>query len=265
MNDGRLKDKVAIVVGAGSCGPGWGNGKATAVLFARQGARVFAVDINLAAAEETKAIIDQEGGECTAHRADVSKSAEVEAFVKRCVEVYGRIDILHNNVGIGALGGPVELSEEDWDRVHGANIKGIFLACKYVLPHMEEQGGGAIVNISSMASIRDNGTGYIAYSTSKAAVNQLTQSVAMQYAKKNIRVNCIIPGYMDTPMTHALVDFYGGDLEKMRQIRRGRVPLGRLGEGWDTAYAALFLASDEAKFITGTQLIVDGGQSCVSP
>ena len=261
----RLKDKVAIVVGAGSVGPGWGNGKATAVVFAREGAKVFAVDVNLAEAEETKGIIDQEGGECTAHKADVSNAAEVEAFVKRCMEIYGRIDILHNNVGIGVLGGPVELSEEDWDRVHAVNLKGIFLTCKYVLPHMEAQGGGAIVNISSLASIRDNGTGYIAYSTSKAGVNQLTQSVAMQYAKKNIRVNCIVPGYMDTPMTHSLVEFYGGDLEKMREIRRSRVPLGRLGEGWDTAYAALFLASDEAKFITGTQLIVDGGQSCISP
>ena len=261
----RLKDKVAIVVGAGSIGPGWGNGKATAVLFAREGAKVFAVDINLTAAEETKAIIDREGGTCVVYRADVSKSAEVESFVKRCVEIYGRIDILHNNVGIGVLGGPVELSEKDWDHVYGANIKGIFLTCKYVLPHMERQGGGSIVNISSMASIRDNGIGYLAYSTSKAAVNQLTQSVAIQYAKKNIRVNCIIPGYMDTPMTHALVRFYGGDLENMRKIRSERVPLGRLGEGWDTAYAALFLASDEAKFITGTQLIVDGGQSCVCP
>lgn len=261
----RLKDKVAIVVGAGSVGPGWGNGKATAVLFAREGAKVFAVDINMSAANETKAIINQEGGECIAHKADVSNSAEVEAFVNRCIDVYGRIDILHNNVGVGALGGPVDLKEEDWDRVYAVNIRGVFLTCKYVLPHMEAQGGGAIVNISSMASIRDNGTGYIAYSSSKAALNQLTQGVAIQYAKKNIRVNCIIPGYIDTPMTHSLVDFYGGDLETMRAIRRSKVPLGILGDGFDTAHAALFLASDEAKFITGVQLIVDGGQSCVSP
>lgn len=261
----RLNNKVAIVIGAGSSGPGWGNGKATAVLFAREGAKVFAVDINPDAAEETKVIIAGEGCECTAHKADVSKIAEVEALVRRCIEVYGRVDVLHNNVGIGILGGAVELSEADWDRVYGANLKSVFFTCKYVLPHMVDQGGGAIVNISSMASIRDNGTGYIAYSTSKAALNQLTQSVAMQYAKHNIRVNCIIPGYMDTPMTHGLAEFYGGDVENMRQIRKKLVPLGRLGEGWDTAHAALFLASDEAKFITGTQLIVDGGQSCVSP
>jgi NAD(P)-dependent dehydrogenase (short-subunit alcohol dehydrogenase family) len=260
----RLKGKVAIVAGAGSIGPGWGNGKATAVLFAREGAKVFAVDINLAAAEETKAIIDREGGECTVHKADVSKSKEVEAFVKRCVDVYGRIDVLHNNVGTGALGGPVETSEEDWDRVNDINIKSIFLTCKHALPYMERQGGGVIVNVSSLASIRDNGTTYVAYSASKAAVNQLTQSVAMQYAKKNIRVNCIIPGYMDTPMTHGLKDVYGG-VEEMRKARISRIPLGKLGEGWDTAYAALFLACDESKFITGTQLIVDGGQSCVSP
>ena len=261
----RLKDKVAIVTGAGSSGPGWGNGKATAVLFAREGANVFAVDINLPAAEETRAIINQEGGECTTHKADVSKSEEVEAFVKRCIKKYGRIDILHNNVGIGVLGGPVELSEEDWNRVNDVNIKSIFLTCKYVLPHMERQGRGAIINISSLASICDNGTPYVSYSASKAAVNQLTQSVAMQYAKKSIRVNCILPGYMDTPMTHGLKDFYGGDLDKMKKERSSRVPLGRQGEGWDTAYAALFLASDEAKYITGIQLIVDGGQSCMSP
>jgi len=260
----RLKDKVAPVVGAGSIGPGWGNGKATAVLFAREGAKVFAVDINLSAVEESKAIIDKEGGECTAHQADVSKSKEVGNFVKRCLEIYGKIDILHNNVGIGVLGGPIETSEEDWDRVIAVNLKGIFLTCKYVLPYMERQGGGAIINISSLASIRDNGNAYVSYSASKAAVNQLTQSVAMQYAKKNIRVNCILPGYIDTPMTHGLKALYGG-LEKMKEIRISRIPLRRLGEAWDTAYAALFLASDEAKFITGIQLIVDGGQSCFSP
>jgi NAD(P)-dependent dehydrogenase (short-subunit alcohol dehydrogenase family) len=260
----RLKGKVAIVTGAGCVGQGWGNGNATAVLFAREGAKILAVDINLAAAEETKAIIDREGGESMACCADVSKSEDVRAFVARCIEAYGRIDILHNNVGIGILGGPVELSEEEWDRVNDVNAKSVFLTCKYVLPYMEKQGGGAIVNVSSLASICDNGTPYIAYSASKAAVNQMTQSIAMQYAKKNIRVNCILPGYMDTPMTYGLKDVYG-DVEAMKRMRMSRVPLGRLGEGWDTAYAALFLVSDEAKFITGAQLVVDGGQSCCSP
>ena len=176
----RLKDKVAIVTGAGSVGPGWGNGKATAVLFAREGAKVVAVDINLAAAEETKGIIDGEGGECTVHKADVSEFDEVKAMVDRCLETYGRIDILHNNVGIVVVGGPVETSEETWDRVSAVNLKSMFLTCKHVLPHMERQGGGAIVNISSIAGIRYTGIPYITYYTTKAGILELTQGIALQ-------------------------------------------------------------------------------------
>ena len=158
---GRLKNKVAIVTGAGSVGPGWGNGKATAVLFAREGAKVFAGDINLDAAMETKAIINQEGGHCTVQKVDVSKSDEVKAMVDRCIETYGRIDILHNNVGIVVVGGPVDTSEETWDRVMAINLKSMFLTCKYVIPHMEKQGGGVIVNISSIAAIRYTGVPYV--------------------------------------------------------------------------------------------------------
>ena len=150
----RLKNKVAIITGAGSVGPGWGNGKATSVLFAREGAKIYAVDINLKAAEETKAIIDQEGGVCTVQKMDVSRSDEVKSMVDQCVETYGTIDILHNNVGIVVAGGPVETSEETWDRVMAINLKSMFLTCKYVLPHMEKQGGGVIINISSIAAIR---------------------------------------------------------------------------------------------------------------
>ena len=260
----RLKDKVAIVTGAGSIGPGWGNGKATAVLFAREGAKVFAVDINLTAAEETKTIINEEGGECTAYRADVSSAEQVETLVERCLETYGRIDILHNNVGILALGGCVETSEESWDRVNDVNLKSIFLTCKYVLPHMEQQGGGAIVNISSIASIRWLGMAYVSYSATKGAINQLTQSIALQYAKKNIRANAVLPGFMNTPMVaKSLADFYAaGDVEKMIEIRDNQCPMGKMGDAWDVAYAALFLASEEAKYITGTQLVVDGGLTC---
>jgi len=196
----RLKDKVAIVTGAGSVGPGWGNGKATAVLFAREGARVLGVDISLAAVQETKGIIDQEGGDCTVHEADVSKSDEVKATVERCIQTYGRIDILHNNVGIIVVGGPVETSEEIWDRVHAVNLKSMFLTCKYVLPHMERQGGGVIVNISSIAAIRYTGIPYLTYYTTKAGILQLTQSIALEYAEKNIRANAILPGLMNTPM-----------------------------------------------------------------
>ena len=260
----RLKDKVAIVTGAGSVGPGWGNGKATAVLFAREGARVLGVDISLAAVEETKGIIDQEGGDCTVHEADVSKSDEVKATVQRCIQTYGRIDILHNNVGIVVVGGPVETSEETWDRVHAVNLKSMFLTCKYVLPHMERQGGGAIVNISSIAAIRYTGIPYLTYYTTKAGILQLTQSIALEYAEKNIRANAILPGLMNTPMiVEPLKEAYGGgDVEKMIEIRNNQCPTKKMGDAWDVAYAALFLASDEAKYITGTQLVVDGGITC---
>ncbi|MBM4339333.1 MAG: glucose 1-dehydrogenase [Deltaproteobacteria bacterium] len=257
----RLKNKVAIVTGAGSIGPGWGNGKATAVLFAREGAKIFAIDINPVAAEETKSIIDQEGGVCTIAKVDVSNPEDVKSMVDQCLKTYGRIDILHNNVGIVVLGGPVDTSEETWDRVMSVNLKSMFLTCKYALPHMERQGGGVIINISSVAAIRYTGIPYITYYASKAGILGLTQGIAMQYAAKNIRANCILPGLMDTPLIREpLKDFYAaGDVEKMIEIRNKQCPTGKMGDAWDVAYAALFLASDEAKYITGTQLIVDGG------
>ena len=260
----RLQDKVAIVTGAGSSGPGWGNGKATATLFAREGARVVAVDVNPAAVEETRAIIDQEDGECTALEIDVTRADQVESMVERCLDAYGRIDILHNNVGILELGGPVEASEESWDRVLAINLKSMFLTCKSTLPHMEQQGGGAIVNISSVVGIRYLGVPYISYSASKAGILQLTQSIAVQYAEKNIRANAILPGMMNTPMiVEPLKDVYAdGDVEKMIEIRDQQCPMKKMGDAWDVAYAALFLASDEAKYITGTQLVVDGGLTC---
>ncbi len=261
---GRLKDKVALVTGAGSIGPGWGNGKATAVVFAREGAKVFAVDIRLGAAEETKTIITREGGESTSHQADVSKADEVQAMVDRCVDTYGRIDILHNNVGILEVGGPVEILEEDWDRLFAVNIKSMFLTCKYVLPLMEHQGGGAIVNISSVASIRYTGYPSASYNASKGAVNQLTQSIAVQYAAKGIRANCVLPGLMNTPfIIESLKGAYGlGGIEEMVRKRDAMVPVGKMGDAWDIAHAALFLASDEAKYITGVSLVVDGGLTC---
>jgi len=260
----RLQDKVAIVTGAGSIGPGWGNGKAAAVLFAREGAKVFAVDLNRAAAEETKSLIDQEGGLCTFHQADVTKSAEVKAFVGRCLEIYGRVDILLNNVGIVESGGPVEISEENWDRLIDINLKSMFLTCKYCLPVMEKQGIGAIVNISSIGALRFLGYPCVSYNASKGAVNQLTQNIAVQYAAKRIRANCVLPGLMNTPMIREpLKKFYaGGDIEKMIEIRNQQCPMKKMGDAWDVAYAALFLASDEAKYITGANLVVDGGITC---
>lgn len=257
----RLKDKVAVVSGAGSSGPGWGNGKAAAVLFAREGAKVCCVDVSAEAAAETAEIIAGEGGEAMAYQADVTRSAEVEGMVEACVGRYGRIDILENNVGILELGGPVELSEESWDRIVTVNIKSMFLTCKHVLPVMQRQGGGVIVNIASIAGIRDTGVPYISYSTSKGAVIPFTRSIALQYAKQGIRANAILPGLMNTPMiVEPLKDAYAqGDVEEMIRKRDAQCPTGRMGDAWDVAYAALFLACDESKYITGTQLVVDGG------
>jgi NAD(P)-dependent dehydrogenase (short-subunit alcohol dehydrogenase family) len=263
MSD-RLKGKVAIVSGAGSVGPGWGNGKATSVLFAREGAKVFAVDINLTAAEETQKIISDEGGECFVSENDVSRSDQVKNMVAQCMERYGRIDILQNNVGIVQVGGPVETSEDQWDRLFTVNIKSMFLTCQQVLPIMERQRNGVIINVSSIASIRYTGYPSAAYSATKGAVNQLTQNIALQYAPKGIRANCVLPGLMNTPMiVEPLNAAYGsGGVDEMVRKRDSLVPLGKMGSAWDVAYASVFLASDEASYITGALLVVDGGLTC---
>lgn len=255
----RLEDKVALVFGAGSVGPGWGNGKATAVLFAREGAKVVGVDVNPAAAEETRAIIAEAGGTCHAETADVTRSDQICAVVDRTMQRYGRIDVLHNNVGITEMGGPVELSEESWHRVIDINATSIFLTCKHVLPIMEKQGSGAIVNISSIAAIRYTGYPYVAYYAAKAAVNQFTVGLALQYAAKGIRVNAIMPGLMNTPLIHQQISGQYKTAEEMVAARDALVPTGKMGTGWDIAKAALFLASDDASYITGVCLSVDGG------
>ena len=193
---GRLAGKTALVFGAGSSGPGWGNGKAAATLFAREGARVFCVDIDQAAAQETADIICGEGGEAEAVQADASKAPDVVRTVASCLDRFGRIDVLDNNVGIAAVGGVVEVSEEAWDRVFAVNLKSCFLGMKHVIPAMERQGGGSIINISSIASIRYTGVPYTTYYASKAAMNHLTHTAAVQYAPKKIRINAILPGLM---------------------------------------------------------------------
>ncbi len=264
----RLKGKVAMVVGAGSIGPGWGNGKATAVTFAREGAQVFCVDRNGAAAEETLQIIEGEGGTATAFTADVSKAAEVEAMVAACMKAYGRIDVLDNNVGIAEVGSVVDVAESEWDRVFAVNLKSAFLAMKHVIPIMARQGGGSIINISSIASIRHVGISYVSYNASKAAMNQMTRSTAVEFASKHVRVNAILPGLMKTPMVEhsaGLAQSYaGGDVQAMWRARDAQVPMGHMGDGWDVANAALFLASDESKYVTGIELVVDGGITCKS-
>jgi NAD(P)-dependent dehydrogenase (short-subunit alcohol dehydrogenase family) len=259
----RLKGKIAMVVGAGSIGPGWGNGKATAVTFARQGAQVFCVDRNGAAAKQTVEIIASEGGKALAFTADVSRAADVEAMVAACLKAYGRIDVLDNNVGIAEMGSVVDVTEASWDHVFNVNLKSAFLAMKHVIPVMAKQGGGSIINISSIASIRHLGISYVSYGTSKAAMNQMTRTTAVQFAKDHVRVNAILPGLMKTPMVEhsagLAASYAEGDVEAMWRARDAQVPMGHMGDAWDVANAALFLASDESKYVTGLELVVDGG------
>jgi NAD(P)-dependent dehydrogenase (short-subunit alcohol dehydrogenase family) len=259
----RLKDKVAIVVGAGQTpGDTIGNGRATAILFAREGARVALVDLSRESALETEALIKAEGGECFTFHADVTREEDCRAFVRAAVETYGRVDILHNNVGIGAGDdGILSLSEQSWDKIMAVNLKGMFLSSRSVLPVMREQRGGSIVNISSIAAVCS--TNILAYKTSKAGVNALTHQIAMENAKYNIRANVIMPGLMNTPMAiEGISRSRGIPKEELIAKREALVPLGqKMGTAWDVAFAALFLASDEAKFITGVILPVDGGQS----
>jgi len=259
----RLKGKTAIVVGAGSIGPGWGNGKATAVTFAREGAAVFCVDRNAAAASETVEIITSEGGKAVAFAADASREDDVQAMVAACLKAYGRIDVLDNNVGIAETGSVIDVSEADWDRVFAVNLKSAFLAMKHVIPVMAEQGGGSIINISSIASIRHLGISYVTYGTTKAAMNQMTRTTAVEFAARNIRVNAILPGLMKTPMVEhsagLAASYARGDVEAMWRARDAQVPMGHMGDAWDVANAALYLASDESKYVTGIELVVDGG------
>ena len=258
----RLKGKTAILFGAGSSGPGWGNGKAAAVAYAREGAQVACVDLVREAAEETAAIIEGEGGVALAVAADVTDPASVESAVSDAIERFGRIDILHNNVGVTHMGGPVELTEEQFKAALDLNIGPIYRTAKAVIPHMLRQGGGAVVNISSLAAIRWVGYPYFAYYAAKAAVNQATVALAMQYARQGIRANCIMPGLIDTPLIYRQISSQYASVEEMVAARNAAVPLGRMGTAWDVANAAVFLASDEAQFITGVCLPVDGGQSC---
>lgn len=259
----RFKDKVVLITGAGSVGPGWGNGRAAAVLFAQEGARVFAVDRTADSMQETLERIREAGGDVTSHKCDVTDSAAVAAMVKACLEAYGRIDVLVNNVGGSAAGGPVEMSEEAWDAQVDHNLKSVFLTCKHTLPVMEQQGGGAIVNTASVSGLRWTGAAQVAYAACKAGVIQFSKVVAVQYAKKGIRVNCVVPGQMHTPLVEARLarQRTGGDLDLLLKQRVARIPLGFMGDGRDTAHAVLFLASDEARFITGTEIVVDGGMT----
>jgi len=259
----RLEGRIAIITGAGSVGPGWGNGRATAVRFAEEGAKIFAVDREAERLRETVEGVKKGGGAIATHLCDMTRGSEVAAMVEACLEAYGRVDVLVNNVGGSAPGGPVEMSEETWNAQMDFNLKSVFLGCKHVLPVMEKQGSGAIVNIASTSGIRFTGNPQVGYAATKAGVIQFSRAVAVQYAARGIRVNTVVPGQLHTPMVEARLarQRAGGDVEALLAQRQKRIPLGIEGDGRDTANAALFLASDEARFITGTEIVVDGGMT----
>jgi len=259
---GRLAGKIAVVVGAGQTpGETIGNGRATAIRFAEEGAQVLLVDRNAGSAEETLELLRERGGDGSVHPADITREADCEALIGKCLERYGRIDVLHNNVGIGTGDrGAASMTVEVWDRIFDTNLKGIMLVCRHALPVMRRQGSGVITNISSVAAVC--AVGISAYKTSKAALNAFTHHLATANARHGIRANVIMPGLMNTPMAIEGYVAAGRDRVELISSRDAQVPLGgKMGTAWDVANAALFLASDEARFITGVCLPVDGGQS----
>ncbi len=255
----KLENRVALVFGAGSVGPGLGNGKASAVAYAREGAMVACVDWNKAAAEETAEIIRAEGGKALPVTCDITKSDQVQAAIAETVKTFGTVSILHNNVGHAKIGDCLELTEEEWQRQLDLNLTGIFLTCKHVLPIMLSAEKGVITNISSVAAVRWTGYAYPSYYASKGAVNQFTVGLALQYARQGIRANAIMPGLMDTPHIYQHIQAAYGSANDMSVRRAESAPMGRQGTGWDVAHAAVFLASDEANYITAVCLPVDGG------
>ncbi len=259
-----LEGKVVFVTGCGSQAAGWGNGKAIAVTFARRGAAIYGVDLNREAAEETQRIVEGEGSTFTVGIGDVTDKATVDALVADCVARLGRIDILVNNVGHSLPGDPATMTEETWDSQIDVNLKSAFLCCKAVLPLMEAQGKGVIVSVASTAAIRYTGKPQAGYAAAKAGLVQFSRVVAIDYARRGVRLNCVLPGLMDTPPVEKIArDFASGetgmDKDAFYRRRHEQVPMGRMGEAWDVANAALFLACDESRYITGTEILVDGG------
>lgn len=268
LNDGqnrqamrRFENKVAIVTGAGCVGEGWGNGRAMAVRLAQEGAKVLAVDLEPERLAETLARAGDAASAIVTCTCDVTQAASVEAMVATCLDRFGTLDILINNVGGSAKGGPIEMSEEVWDSQIDFNLKSIFLTCKYALPTMIAKRSGAIVNVSSTSGIRWTGSAQVAYAATKAGVIQFSRVVAVQHAPDGIRVNTVVPGQLHTPMVEVRLakQRTGGDVEGLLAQRQSRIPLGFMGDGRDTAGAALYLASEDARFVTGTEIVVDGG------
>jgi NAD(P)-dependent dehydrogenase (short-subunit alcohol dehydrogenase family) len=255
----RLDGRVALVFGAGSVGPGWGNGKASAVAYARAGAKVVCVDIALTAAQETVGIIAGEGGTALALSCDVTVEDQVAGVLRETVAAFGALDILHNNVGHALMGGPPDITEAQWQRELDLNVTGAFLACRHAIPVMLSQGRGVITNISSSAGLRYTGYPYASYYAAKGAVNQFTVGLALQYARQGLRANAILPGLMDTPLIYGQIAGQYASVAEMVAARHAATPPGRMGTAWDIAHAAVFLASDAAQYINGVLLPVDGG------
>jgi NAD(P)-dependent dehydrogenase (short-subunit alcohol dehydrogenase family) len=252
--------KVALVTGGGSVAPGWGIGKACCVAFARAGLRVAVVDVNREAAEETAALVRAEGGEAIALAADVSDEAAVAAMAQAALAHFGRVDVLHNNVGIGKVGGPTEIGLDDWNRIHATNVTSLLLTARAFLPGMTQRASGVILTTASVAAIRYVGYPHLAYGVTKAAAIHFTRMVALQYAAQGVRAVSLVPGLMDTPRIAQTVGRqFGADPARAGAARAAQVPLGYMGNAWDVAHAAVFLASDAARYITGTELVIDGG------
>lgn len=256
-----LSGRVVFVAGGGSAGPGWSIGRAACVTYARLGARVCVADRDAASAEETTALIQTEGGEAATFIGDVALEDDVQRLFAEATARFGAIDVLHHNVGIGKTGGPMETSAEDLDRIHAVNVRSLLLCAQQVLPGMAERAHGSIIAISSVAGMRYVGYPHLAYSVTKAAVVQFTRMVAQQYAAQGVRANTVVPGLIDTPRIAGTVAkmFSGTSLDEARAARARQVPTGRMGTAWDVAHACAFLASDAAAYITGTELVVDGG------
>lgn len=256
----RLNGKAIVVTGAGTKGDGIGNGKASAILFAREGAKVIAADIDWDAACATADLIRQEGGTCLPFKADVSQANDCREMIEFCFSQFGSIDVLQNNVGITNSGGPVEYTEDQWDRMMNVNAKSVFLTAKFAIPLMQRQRSGSIVNISSINGVRAIPFPKFAYAASKAAMIAMSREIAIQYAPQGIRSNVVLVGLIRSPIVEQNnVKLYGDDLEEMWRKRDNMSPTGRQGEVWDVARASLFFASDESNYINGTVLPVDGG------
>ncbi len=256
----RLDGKVALVTGCGTLGEGWGNGKATAAALARQGAVVFGCDLDIDAARQTAEVVAAEGGRIAVRQCDVTRADEVAGLVQACMQAHGRIDILVNNVGRSEPGDPVSMAQETWNEQLQVNLTSAFLCCKHVIPLMTRAGGGSIINISSIAGLRYAGKPQVGYAAAKAALMQMTATTAVIHAREGVRLNCVVPGLMFTPLVQRLAQKYAqGDYEGFVAHRHGQVPMGRMGDAWDVAHAVVFLASDESRYITGQQIVVDGG------